>query len=78
MLELHNGSGVVICPEMDRCVWCVFLKLLGPSPGPRGVGLPTRETGAAQVAPRRKAVGCGMTPARVNGKTTGTGTGTGR
>ena len=49
MLELHNGSGVVICPEMDRCVWCVFLKLLGPSPGPRGVGLPTRETGAAQV-----------------------------
>ena len=27
-----------------QCV-CVFLKLLGPSPGPQGVGLPTRDTG---------------------------------
>ena len=26
---------------------CVFSKLLGPSPGPQGVGLPTRDTGAA-------------------------------
>ena len=24
---------------------CVFLKLLGPSPGPQGVGLPTWDTG---------------------------------
>ena len=24
---------------------CFFLKLLGPSPGPQGVGLPTRDTG---------------------------------
>ena len=40
---------------------CVFLKLLGPSPGPQCVGVPTRDTdvdteiyltGAAQVAPR--------------------------
>ena len=44
MLELHNGSGVVICPEMDRCVWCVFLKLLGPSPGPTAL--------AARIAPQ--------------------------
>ena len=36
---------------------CVCLKLLGPSPGPQGVGLPTRDTGAAQVAPRRRVWG---------------------
>ena len=37
---------------------CVFLKPLGPSPGPHEcVGVPTRDTGAAQVAPRRRVWG---------------------
>ena len=42
-------GGTWLCGEKILCV-CVVLKLLGPSPGPQGVGLPTRETGAAQVA----------------------------
>ena len=53
--EAH-ANGVPGSPEGPTPVLltvCVFLKLIGPSPGPQGVGLPTRDTGAAQVAPHR-------------------------